>query len=81
MDNKNNSNAMSIGKNMKTKNLLTGSAHKTARGLKPIQIWVTPIQLESLKKAAKLENRPLTQFVLHNALMSMSKVILQNILK
>jgi hypothetical protein len=51
----------------KKRKQLSGSAKMTALGKKPVLLWLTPEQLDQVRRAAALSMRPVTQFVLFHA--------------
>lgn len=59
----------------KKRKQLSGAAKLKAYGRKAVMLGVTPEQLDTLKLAASLEMRPVSQFVTYHALQAAEKVI------
>jgi len=53
---------------MKKRKQLSGSAKMKLLGKKPILLWVTLEQYDRIKEAAGRQLRPMTQFILFNAM-------------
>ena len=49
---------------------LTGNAHRVARGLKPVQIWLTPEEMQQLEWAAHGHDMLKTRFARQAVLMA-----------
>lgn len=51
----------------------SGGARLVASGKKPILLGVTPEQYEKISTAAKADNRPITQYIIHHILKEAEK--------
>lgn len=63
---------------MPAKKPLSGTARMKARGLKGFSLAMTPQQKELLEKAATLDGRSLTQFLIYHGLRQAEKIISKN---
>lgn len=41
----------------------SGSARMKGKGLKPLQVWLTPSQIDLVRRAAQVHDVPMTSFV------------------
>jgi len=55
---------------VKKKKQKSGGSRMMALGKKPIMLWVTPDEHARIKWAAEIDRRPMTQFILHEALIA-----------
>jgi len=60
---------------MKKKRKPQGSSGMTAKGLKPVQLWLTPDEHAAIKDAARYARRPMTQFILATVLGWIDEVV------
>lgn len=57
------------------KKKLSGGASIKASGKSPVLLGLTPEQKDKLQAAAKADNRPLTQFLVHHGLEAAGKIL------
>ena len=63
---------------MPAKKPLSGTARQKAKGLKGFSLYLSDEQKEALKKAAKLDGRSMTQFLIYHGVKEATRIISRN---
>lgn len=63
---------------MSAKKPPSGTARQKAKGLKGFSLYLSDEQKETLKKAAKLDGRSMTQFLIYHGIKEASRIISKN---